>query len=196
MKRKKLLFCAICLLMSANMTACGNGANSSPEMSVSESQEPAVNYEEISKNIVINGTNISWPTTVNELGADYSIGEALDIGVGNYKDYDLIWYELKYKNKEFGQIMLMDNKEAKNLEEIYIGGIGFTNKGGTIDGLGVGDKVTKIEKKWGVGKYIDLEPPLQDQYKYNDYCNHIFVYSDSENHKKIGEIIFEYLECF
>lgn len=139
MKVKTLIITAILALsMVAGTTGCAGSTEtasgiattaSTTEESTTQAEtvnagETSFDYDEVCKNIVINGKQYTFPFSVEELGEGYSIGDISYSKLDNEDEYYSVDAKLIYNNSDIASIWYFGITE----EEKETNSIDFDNK--------------------------------------------------------------------
>lgn len=168
---------------------------SETQMSNDVSQTGSFDFDEVCKNIVINGKKYTFPFSVEELGEGYSLGDMSYSKLEKDDEYYSAHTNLYYNNMEIADVWFFgitekekdDNsinfstKKIENLNqssslndinEIFI----------EVDGLKIGDKSENVLNKLGIYSRENL---LSD-----GYGSYIYTDSGNENHM----LTFKYID--
>lgn len=172
-RKKVVVSFVLAVLMSVGAAGCGNGTvqtsqspaesnQSSTVQSNSSTSEGHFDFDEVCKNIVINGKRYTFPFSVEELGEGYTIPDNVmymnlkdgkiaavaDIVYGEYK-LDVMFYELadeSQKNRKY-----LKTQKVNNVSCFFND---FLDKGipsdfFVLDGITYGSTIDDVRKKFG-----------------------------------------------
>lgn len=170
MKVKTLIITAILALsMVAGTTGCAGSTEtasgiattaSTTEESTTQAEtvnagETSFDYDEVCKNIVINGKQYTFPFSVEELGEGYSIGDISYSKLDNEDEYYSVVTDLYYQNKKIASVSYygLNNKDkdsvdfnVRKIDDLYQNEFFCDNPKNYIEfsGLKLGDDTNKI----------------------------------------------------
>ena len=204
MKKKVVLTMLALQLVLIGTVGCSNNdtpteasitteASSDSNAGSEQLQISGFDFDRAISNITIDGKDMHLPTTLNELGDEYTVEDIKDLmGNGTYTG------SLVKKGNEIASVALMYNDKT-DVRDAVICELAFVKTGieygyFSIDGVEAGDNITTVKEMYGEPtKFrMDTRPViLGDSYQYVCEEGKGILYSTNEK----GEIINIYVSC-
>lgn len=125
-------------------------------------EEAAVGFDldRAAKNIVLEGKELSLPTTLDELGGGYTMAKSKEVDT-YWGSNNIIW-DLYYENKHLGDVWTGEATEMDlKTKKIFVIS-GEDNIEMSIDGISVGDNYSEVKERWG--EPVDVQEDIRCYY--------------------------------
>lgn len=151
-----------------------------------EKETAELDFDKAANNIVFNGKDIKLPTTLNELGGDFTVEYKK---ITEFDDITLESYDVLVNYEVIGRIVQL-YEEEKNYKDRIIVGISASGTDMTIDGVSIGDDVGKMFEKWGEPQIVTEMVTIGNTYTYKNKSDMVYINTTKDG--KIASFTFKY----